>query len=213
MHIDREEIEQLDRVFRLNLVNSVTGIKPGNLIGSVSQSGLENLAIISSVVHMGSNPPLIGFFVRPGEQTRRHSFMNIQETGFYSINQLPAQMTEEGHATSAKFPREESEFEHCGFTPEYLDGFSAPFVRESQIKTGMKFHQAIPISVNETTLVIGEVMHIIVEDELIHADGAIDLAEAGSAGISGVSKYYSLKAIAEYARAEVQDFPPPTKNT
>ena len=45
-----QEILDLDRVFRLNLINSVTGFKPAVLIATKSRDGQENVAIFSSVV-------------------------------------------------------------------------------------------------------------------------------------------------------------------
>jgi hypothetical protein len=116
MQYSSQDIQALDRIQRLNLINSITGIKPANLIGTRSAGGQENLAIISSVVHMGSDPALVGFFSRPSTEVPRHTLLNLQETGVYTINHLPHSMTEAGHWTSAKFEREESEFEFCGFS-------------------------------------------------------------------------------------------------
>ena len=59
MHLSQQNIEALPRIKRLNIINSVTGIKPGNLIGTQSADGQSNVAIFSSIVHMGSNPALI----------------------------------------------------------------------------------------------------------------------------------------------------------
>ena len=42
MHYDKKAIEQLDRVTRLKIINSVTGVKPGNLIGTINKNGLTN---------------------------------------------------------------------------------------------------------------------------------------------------------------------------
>ena len=64
MHFDEEDIENLDKVYRINLINSCSGYKSANLIGSVSKEGVNNLAIFSSITHLGSNPPLLGFFLR-----------------------------------------------------------------------------------------------------------------------------------------------------
>ena len=64
MYFSNQDIKELDRTYRLNVINSVSGIKPGNLIGSVSQEGILNVAVISSVVHLSSNPALLGFFMR-----------------------------------------------------------------------------------------------------------------------------------------------------
>jgi flavin reductase (DIM6/NTAB) family NADH-FMN oxidoreductase RutF len=62
MYLNKEDILKAERIFRLNLINSITGVKPANLIGTQSKEGNSNLAIFSSVVHMGSNPALVGFF-------------------------------------------------------------------------------------------------------------------------------------------------------
>jgi len=57
MHqFDRKEIEDLAKIYRLNLINSVTGYKSAHLVGTCSEMGNENLAVFSSVVHLGSNP-------------------------------------------------------------------------------------------------------------------------------------------------------------
>ena len=43
--LDQEDIKKMDRIYRLNLINSLSGIKPANLIGTRSNSGINNLAI------------------------------------------------------------------------------------------------------------------------------------------------------------------------
>ena len=50
MIFKKDYIKNADRIWRLNFINSVTGIKPANLIGSKSKNGKENLAIFSSVL-------------------------------------------------------------------------------------------------------------------------------------------------------------------
>ena len=130
MIISSKDIEQFDKVFRLNLINSITGIKPANLIGTKSLDGYPNLAVISSVVHIGSNPPIIGHFMRPPEGNR-HTFHNIKATSFYSINHITIHTAVKAHFTSVEFPKEISEFDACQLTPFYYDGFLAPFVKKS----------------------------------------------------------------------------------
>ena len=49
MHLTKQDILDSDRIKRLNMINSLTGIKPGNIVGSISNDGKTNLAIISSV--------------------------------------------------------------------------------------------------------------------------------------------------------------------
>ena len=79
MHYTESEIRDLNRVKRLRLMNSITGIKSANLIGTISESGNTNVAIFSSVVHLGSDPALIGFVMRPDNNVKRDTLNNILE--------------------------------------------------------------------------------------------------------------------------------------
>jgi flavin reductase (DIM6/NTAB) family NADH-FMN oxidoreductase RutF len=65
IRIDRSEIEKMGRIERLNLVNSCTGYKSANLIATISNEGKTNVAVFSSITHLGSDPALIGFILRP----------------------------------------------------------------------------------------------------------------------------------------------------
>ncbi|KAA6439337.1 flavin reductase family protein [Dyadobacter flavalbus] len=211
MHLTREEIQNTERIRRLNIINSITGIKPANLIGTVSDDGKTNLAIFSSVVHLGSNPALIGFIIRPDREAGQHTFDNIRENGYYTINHIHESFIERAHYTSAKFAKDESEFEKCALTEEYLDGFIAPFVKESLIKMGMKVVQTVPIEMNGTVLIIGEVEHLIIPDDAINKEGQIDLSQPNDVGISGLNTYYKLEKIAEFPYARPNALPDFTK--
>jgi len=202
---NEQDISSADKVTRLRMINAITGIKPANLIGTQDASGRHNLAVFSSVVHLGSSPALIGFILRPYGEVPRHTWQNIQTTGHYTINHIPASMTQQAHRTSAKFPEEVSEFERCGFTPELIPGIQAPFVGESTLKIGLSFESATEIPLNGTTLVIGKIIYLSIPDEFIDQAGELDLEHAHSAGISGLNTYYSLKKIGQYPYARLSD--------
>lgn len=205
--IKPEELSSWDRIKKLNLINSLSGIKPGNLIGTKSLDGFENLAVFSSVVHLGSNPPLMGFIMRPSSEVRRDTMNNILESKYYTINHIPEELTERAHFTSAKFNKEVSEFKTCGFSPEYFENFSAPFLAESNVKIGLKYRESIEIKSNNTVMVIGEIQLIKIKENLISEEGYIDLELAGSAGISGLNSYYKVNKIADYAYARPENTP------
>jgi flavin reductase (DIM6/NTAB) family NADH-FMN oxidoreductase RutF len=95
------------------------------------------------------------------------------------------------HQTSAKYPDGISEFEAVGLQPEWLAGFAAPFVQESTVKYAMALRRIVPIDLNDTYLVIGEVQWVMVNKDLVQADGFIDLHAAGSLCSNGVDSYYS----------------------
>jgi flavin reductase (DIM6/NTAB) family NADH-FMN oxidoreductase RutF len=187
--IEAAEIETMDKRFRANLINSVSGFKSANLLGSINKHGKTNLAIFNSVVHIGSNPPLLGFILRP-TSVPRHSFENILETGYYTLNHVNDKIVEPAHQTSAKYPEGQSEFMATGLTEELLDGFPAPFVSESQIKIGLRFMEEIPIKINATRLVIGQIEMLILNEKYLAEDGSLDLMRAGSLAINGLDHYH-----------------------
>lgn len=200
------DIQAMDRIPRLNLINSISGYKPANLIGSIDINGATNLAIFSSVVHLGSNPAMLAFVMRP-TTVDRHTYDNIQAIGQYTINHVPAHLTAEAHYTSAKFDRAQSEFEACGFTEEYHDHFKAPYIHGSPVQIGMKLEEVIPIKVNGTIMVIGSVDQLHVDSRIIDDDHALNLADGSVAAISGLNTYYQANKIAKYPYARVGQFP------
>ena len=206
-HFTKSNIKDLEKVKRLNIINSITGIKPGNLIGTISKEKITNLAIFSSVIHLGSNPALLGFILRPQERVRRDTYNNILENGSYTINHLPENLTLNGHYTSAKFNKDQSEFEYCNFTEWYADDFASPFVKESNLNIGLKFQESVPIKANNTIMIIGSVEHIFVKEDAINNEGFIDLEKLKSTGIGGLNSYYSLKKISSYPYARLSELP------
>jgi flavin reductase (DIM6/NTAB) family NADH-FMN oxidoreductase RutF len=202
LHFDKDALAQLDKVTRLNLVNSISGIKPANLIGTISPKGFTNLAIFSSVVHLGSNPALLGMVVRPDSEVRRHTYENISATKQYTINHVHTGLVQQAHYTSAKFNEDESEFAACGFTETYLDGFAAPYVAESDIRIGLQLVQEILFETNGTILLVGEVLHLYLAPSAMKENGYLDLSTSKSVGISGLSSYYEVQKIGSlpYAR-------------
>ncbi|WP_047420444.1 flavin reductase family protein [Cellulophaga sp. Hel_I_12] len=209
MHYTKQEIEQLDRVQRIKFINAVSGVKAANLIGTISEKGITNVAIFNSVMHLGSDPALMGFILRPVGDVPRHTYENMLKNGSYTINHVNTSIIKKAHYTSAKFDDGESEFRHCALTEEFVDGIVAPFVKESHLKIGLKYIESIPIERNGTILVIGEIEHLIIPQNAIREADDIDLSEINSVGISGLNTYYDLKKLERFPyvrRNEVPDF-------
>jgi len=207
MYLDKNTLARSERIRRLNIVNSISGVKSVNLIGTISEVGQTNLAVFSSVVHLGSDPALLGFISRPIGQVRRHTLENIMKTSCYTINHVSEMMAERAHYTSAKFEEDQSEFDHCCFGEQYLKDFSAPFVSESQLKIGMKLLEIQEIKANKTLLVIGAVEHVIIDDDALSEEGYVDFGVLKGVGLSGLNNYYRLNHLASFPYARVSVLP------
>jgi flavin reductase (DIM6/NTAB) family NADH-FMN oxidoreductase RutF len=192
-------------LYRINLINSCTGYKSANLIGTKDAKGISNVAVFSSVTHIGSNPPLLGFFLRP-TTVLRNTYENIKETGKYTINHIYEGILEDAHHTSAKYDKTISEFEMTNLNEEYKDNFIAPFVKGCPIQMAMSYVEEYPIKVNNTILVIGEIEKLYVSDKAIQKDGFINLSKAHVATINGLDGYAvpELKTRLDYQRPKPQ---------
>ncbi|CAN5414187.1 flavin reductase [soil metagenome] len=188
------------------MINSISGYKSANLIGTISDSGSTNLAVFSSVVHIGSDPPLLGFITRP-LKGRRHTYQNIKDNGFYTINHIHETFVKNAHWTSAKFEQNESEFEKCGFTEQFIDGFIAPFVAQSKIKIGLRLVEEIPINSNKTIFMIGEIQHIILPEKALPKNGKLDLNRVDDICISGQDTYHRVAKIVTLPYAKTSNLP------
>lgn len=207
MYWTKEDIKKEHKIKRLNLVNGITGAKPANLVGTIDENGNTNVAIFSSVVHLGSNPALLGLIVRPAGEVPRNTYENIKETGVYTINHVQTSFVEKAHYTSAKFDKNDSEFEMCALTPSFKAGFQAPFVGESTVQIGMRLVEEIPIVRNGTILLIGEIENIFIPDEALNEEGHLDLEVLKTAAISGLNSYYEMKKIDTFPYARINELP------
>lgn len=198
---DRQALAELSRFYRANLVNCITGIKPALLIGTKSESGHTNLALFSSVFHLGADPAMIGFIQRPLTGFS-HTYKNIMETGVFTVNHIEERRSSDAHATSAKFEEADSEFGVCGFAEEYMGVFYAPFVKESPVRLAASFLREIPIEENGTRIILGKIEEIQVREDCLRTDGNIDPGAYSPLAVMGLETYLGSSVIARYAYAK-----------
>ena len=206
IYLSKDKIAAMDKKYRASLINSLSGFKSVSLIGTINKNKKENLAIFSSVVHIGSDPALIGFIQRP-HSVERHTLENILETSFYTINHISKSIYKQAHQTAARYEKNSSEFIEVGLTPEFRENFIAPYVLESSVKYGLEFVERIDIKVNGTILIIGRVVEILVPENLITEDGYLDIEKGSSLTCSGLDSYHMTERIARLSYAKPNSLP------
>ena len=189
-----EQIMNMEKQERVHFANSIGGFKSVGLIGTQNKNGQNNLAIVDSILHIGSNPPMFGMIFRPGI-VERHTLENILETGFYTINHINENIFKQAHQTSARYDRNISEFEVTGLNPEYKNDFLAPFVQESHVQLAMEFKQKVALTINNTVLIIGEVKNVYFPENCLSKDGFLDIEKANSITCSGLDSYHKTTKI------------------
>jgi len=195
-------LDALPRRERANFLNGLSGFKSANLLGTADAHGRTNLALMSSVFHVGAAPPLLGLLIRP-HTVPRHSLENLLASGQYTLNHVDEAMHERAHLTSARHPRTTSEFEAVGLTPAWSTSLSAPYVAESPVQIGLHLREHHTLDCNGCALVIGEVRELRLAEDARAADGQLDLQALGVVAISGLDEYHRTESLGRrpYARA------------
>ncbi len=204
-HISKDDISKMEKVQRLNLINSCTGYKSANLIATKSIEGIENVAVFSSITHLGSNPAMLGFIVRP-TTVPRDTYKNIKETGYFSVNHITSEMIVDAHHTSADYGATISEFDKTNLEPEYKSDINFPFVKNAPVQLLCKYLNEYHILENDTIHVIATIENIFFNENLEHKDGWLQLDQGDVVAINGLDGYCLPKLIDrfEYARVDVK---------
>jgi flavin reductase (DIM6/NTAB) family NADH-FMN oxidoreductase RutF len=202
MNLNREEIAAFEQRYRTTFVNSLAGFRQVVLVGTKSAEGITNLAIFNSLVHIGANPPLYGILNRP-DSVQRDTLQNILETNEYTLNFVRATDFEKAHQTSARYEKDISEFTEVGFEEHYLDGSAAPFVKEAIVKIAMKLEEIIPIPLNGTQLIVGSIVQVELNDDMVGNDGFVSLSEEEVLLCQGLDAYFVASPVGRlpYAKA------------
>ena len=205
IHRTVDDLAAMPRVPRLNFFNSLSGFKCPVLIGTIDERGHTNLAIFNSVVHVSSFPPMLGFMIRP-LTVPRHTYHNIKSRGCFTINLVHEGILEQAHQTSADYPWRQSEFEACGLSPEYKNGFAAPFVGEAKVKMSLLFEEEHLIRANGNIFVVGRVQDMYAPEEAISESGQLNPEACDTLAVVGLDTYYRAEPIARlpYARTPRQ---------
>jgi len=194
----KKDIDGMDKIYRLNMINSITGYKSANLIGTQSASGIANIAVFSSVIHLGSQPPLLGFILRP-TTVPRHTYQNLKANGIFSVNHIHADQIADAHHTSAKYPDNVSEFDHTQLVAQYHSQWPAPFVKDAPIQLACRYQNEYPIEENGTILIVGSIETIYLKEGLLMDDGWVRLDRGNIVAINGLDGYAKPELIERFS--------------
>ena len=199
----KESINTMDKIRRLNLINSCTGYKSANLIVTKSKSEISNVAIFSSVTHLGSNPPMISFITRP-LSVKRDTYNNIKENPYFSVNHITENMIVDAHHTSANYDESISEFDKTNLIEEHKEGIEVSFVKDSPVQLLCKYINEYYIKENDSVLIIASIENLFFDEKVLHKDNWLQLDRAKVVTINGLDGY-ALPLLLdrfEYARTD-----------
>ena len=193
-YFSSNDIMEMTKPMRTHFINSIGGFKSVSLLGTVDCNGNTNLAAFSSLVHIGANPSLVALIFRPSPP-ERDTMRNLLEMGFFTINHINETIYKKAHQTSARYEHDISEFDETGLTAIYKNDFKAPFVNESNVQLGIEFKEKIDIKINNTSMVIGEIVQVYFPENCLSNDGFLDLEKTNTVTCSGLDSYHITKKL------------------
>jgi flavin reductase (DIM6/NTAB) family NADH-FMN oxidoreductase RutF len=204
----KESFQSLPKIPRLNLINSCTGYKSANLIATKTIEGISNVAVFSSVTHLGSDPAILGFILRP-TIVPRNTYKNIKDLGYFTVNHITESMIIDAHHSSANYDDTISEFDKTALEEDYQEGISIPFVKGSPVQMLCKYLNEYEIKENGTIHIIASIEHLFIKENLIQNDHWLRLDLENVITINGLDGYCVPKLVErfEYARPNI-----PTKS-
>jgi flavin reductase (DIM6/NTAB) family NADH-FMN oxidoreductase RutF len=194
--------------FRVGDLRGVDGYKlatglivprPIGWIGSISPTGVPNLAPYSFFNVVSGQPPT--FVFSPGRGSRKDTLANVREVGEFTINMVTEEVADAMNATSATFEADVDEFAACGLTAVPSSSIRPPMVGECKANIECIVTQIVDIGHVEhgNGLVIGEAVEIHVARHLL--DGTrVDQAELKAIGRHVGNTYSRTRDLFELVR-------------
>ncbi|RPI85380.1 MAG: flavin reductase family protein [Chloroflexi bacterium] len=178
--------------------------RPIGWISTVDLEGHSNLAPFSFFNAVCANPPHVLFspMIRSTDCQPKDTLENVRQTGEFVVNIVTEEVAEAMNITSTEFPDTVDEFEAAGLTPVPSAIVRPPRVYESPIHYECKLTQIIDLGdqPGAGSVVIGQVVHLHINDEVLMGSDKIDLYRLKPIGRLSGAGYCRVTDIFEMVR-------------
>lgn len=162
-------------IYRM-LVDVVTP-RPIAWVTTVDRDGRVNLAPFSFFNAFGANPPVVVFSPNlRRDSSKKDTLRNVEATGEFVLNAAVEPLKDQVNLSSAELPYGESEVELTGLTTVPSLKIKPPRIAESPVQMECRVIQILPIGdgPSSANLVIGEVLVMHVDDNVLDEQGRVD---------------------------------------
>ena len=157
--------------------------RPIGWISTISKDGVVNLAPYSFFNGVSEDPPMVQFCPngQHAEGGPKDSLQNVQDTGEFVFNMVGEDMTQAMNVSSAPVPRSEDEMVLAGLEAAPCEMVKPPRVRDAAASFECVHLKTVDLPPGRdgspNSLVIGRVVGIHVRDNVINAEGFVDVAK------------------------------------
>jgi flavin reductase (DIM6/NTAB) family NADH-FMN oxidoreductase RutF len=205
MIINANDIRPRD-VYR-HLINLITP-RPIAWVSTQSASGVPNLAPYSFFSGVGSRPPSLLFCpANKRDGSPKDTLRNIEATGEFVVNTVSFELAQQMHESSADLDFETSEFDAVGLTAVPSEHIKAPRVKEAKASIECELMQSLHLGTGPgaSNVVIGRIVGIRIDDDVLDADGWADAAKLDTIGRMGNAGYVRTSNPFDLGAREVKE--------
>ena len=186
---------------------SCTVPRPIGWLSTISSAGVPNLAPFSQWQNLTFDPPMVMFAANQlSSGERKHTVVNAEQTGWFVWNMATYDLREAVNISAMELPESVNEFERSGVTPVDCVDAPGPRVAESPAHFECRYLSTHRLRGNSehgwVEVVYGEVMRIHVNDEVIRANGKLDIEKIRPLARLG---YYDYTSVTEVFEMKIPD--------
>lgn len=177
--------------------------RPIGWISTVSADGVDNLAPFSQFQNLSYDPPMVMIACnQAGDEPctfRKDTVNNIESTGCFVYNAVPFALRDQMNLTAPTYSPETDEFEVAGLHKLPSIQVAAKRVAESPIQFECAYLQtirlpgAVPGGKGAVDLILGRVLEIHVDDEVLLPDGKLNYEKLQLLGRGGYWDYCRME--------------------
>ncbi len=178
--------------------------RPIGWISTIDARGRPNLAPFSFFNAVCSKPPTVVFcpMIRGTDGKTKDTLNNVRTTNEFVVNIVTEELVVAMNRSSIEAPPDVNEFEFARVTPQASVAVRPPRVRESPVHFECRVRQIVEIGSGPGggSLIIGEVLHIHVDESVLLGGDKINLAALKPVGRLAGGSYVRVTDLFEMER-------------
>jgi flavin reductase (DIM6/NTAB) family NADH-FMN oxidoreductase RutF len=190
-----------------NPLNALIAPRPIGWIGSISADGEENLAPFSYFNAFSADPVIVGFAPNSklADGTPKDTLANVRQSGEFTASVVSLDLAKQMNESSRVLDHGDSEFSLTGLTAATSRSVKPPHVAEAKAVLECKVWDIVGLpgmpGGRQSHLVLGEVIGIYIEDDLV-VDGKVDILRLRPVARLGYFDYCSVQESFEMLRPD-----------
>lgn len=192
------ETDKNDHGLPFNPFKSICVPRPIAWISSLSKTGVLNLAPFSQFTNVSYDPPMIVFSSSDrGNGQQKDTVQNILDTKEFVVNMATWELQNEVEITGQDEAPEVDEAKLAGLEMTPSQKVKPPRIARSPIQMECVFYSSmtIPGRKGPHHLMVGRVIGVHIKDEVIGADGKLDILKIRPLARLGYLDYTSVESL------------------